>query len=102
MDSSHPGAAVPSGQVRDLSPSDIDRVVEFGLRAWAPVFLSVKSVIGVEMFNHFYGQDWCITQAREIRRSCSMLPSWIWEALGRPAGFIGRQGSRVCRCRAAG
>ena len=36
--------------IKEYQPSDEDLVVEFALRSWAPVFASLKEVLGAELF----------------------------------------------------
>ncbi len=37
-------------EIRPFRPDDLDAVVEFSLRAWAPVFASLQEVLGDEIF----------------------------------------------------
>jgi hypothetical protein len=36
--------------IRPFRPDDLDAVVELSLRAWAPVFASLRQVLGDEIF----------------------------------------------------
>ena len=36
--------------IKEYQPSDEDLVVEFALRSWAPVFASLREVLGEELF----------------------------------------------------
>ena len=37
-------------EIREFRHSDLETVVEFSLRAWAPVFASVRDVMGDDIF----------------------------------------------------
>jgi hypothetical protein len=51
--------------IRPLTPVDIAAVVEFSLRAWAPVFESFRTVLGERIYQAIY-PDWLTTQARAV------------------------------------
>ena len=75
--------------VRPLEERDVDAVVEFSVRAWAPVFESMCAVMGRTIFSRVY-PDWKPAQARAvesvIRDNCSRV--WVAESSGRLAGFV--------------
>lgn len=74
--------------IRLFTPADVDAVVEFSLRAWAPVFESFEKVLGTEIFLRVY-PDWLASQARDVARVCTEHASRTWVAVvdGRPVGF---------------
>ncbi len=37
-------------RLRPLEPADLPRVVDLSLRAWEPVFTSLRTVLGDEVF----------------------------------------------------
>ncbi|MBG0559873.1 GNAT family N-acetyltransferase [Actinoplanes aureus] len=75
-------------QIRRFTPADVDTVVEFALRAWAPVFESFEKVLGSEIFLLAY-PDWLKSQARDVARVCTEHAEHTWVAVadGRPVGF---------------
>ncbi|MEU4426223.1 GNAT family N-acetyltransferase [Actinoplanes sp. NPDC024001] len=75
-------------EIRAFSPADVDAIVEFSLRAWAPVFESFEKVLGREIFLRAY-PDWLASQARDVTRTCTEHAEHTWVAVadGRPAGF---------------
>ena len=75
-------------EIRQLTPADVDAVVEFALRAWAPVFESFEKVLGPEIFLLAY-PNWLESQARDVARTCTSHAEHTWVAVvgGRPAGF---------------
>jgi hypothetical protein len=75
--------------IRSLTDADIDDVVEFSLRAWAPNFASFREVLGDDIYDRAY-PDWRQSQARDVAGICRGYPdsTWLAEINGRPVGFI--------------
>lgn len=75
--------------IRPLAGDDVEKVVAFSLRAWAPVFASFEAVLGEEIYRRVY-PDWLASQARDIAQTCRDLvdTTWVAEADGRPVGFV--------------
>jgi ribosomal protein S18 acetylase RimI-like enzyme len=75
--------------IRPLAPVDIAAVVEFSLRAWAPVFESFRTVLGERVYQAIY-PDWSTTQARAVEAVCQddTAKVWVAEQLGRPVGYV--------------
>ena len=57
-------------QIRPFSRDDLEAMVEFSLRAWAPVFASVRDVLGDDVFLRLH-PDWKANQAASVRSSCT-------------------------------
>jgi ribosomal protein S18 acetylase RimI-like enzyme len=81
--------AVMGPTIRPLTPGDIAAVVEFSLRAWAPVFDSFRRVMGERVYQALY-PDWATSQARDVEAVCQddTAKVWVAEQLGRPVGFV--------------
>lgn len=45
-------------QIRPFDDRDTDAVVDFSLRAWAPVFASIERAMGSEIYSGFYPDGW--------------------------------------------
>ncbi|WP_328461460.1 GNAT family N-acetyltransferase [Actinoplanes sp. NBC_00393] len=75
-------------EIRPFTAADIDAVVEFALRAWAPVFESFEKVLGPEIFPLAY-PNWLESQARDVTRTCTEHAEHTLVAVldGRPVGF---------------
>ena len=74
--------------VRPLADADLDAVVAFAVRAWAPVFDSMRAVLGEGVYRHLY-PDWRTSQARAIEQVCrAATTAWVAEVDGRPVGFV--------------
>jgi ribosomal protein S18 acetylase RimI-like enzyme len=76
-------------EIRDFRESDLDTVVAFALRAWAPVFASVREVLGEDIFLHL-DPDWRVAQAEAVRSSCLNEEREVFVAVAdeRPVGFV--------------
>jgi ribosomal protein S18 acetylase RimI-like enzyme len=83
------GAAVnDSIEIRELRDDDLDAIVEFSLRAWAPVFASVRELLGEGIFLRLH-PDWRQSQADAVKDSCMNDERDAFVALTdeRPVGF---------------
>jgi GNAT superfamily N-acetyltransferase len=76
-------------EIRPFHESDLDAVVEFSLRAWEPVFASLRRVLGDAIFVRLHKPDWRAVQAEAVRSSCTSEDRDVFVALvdGRPVGF---------------
>ena len=74
--------------IRPFRPDDLDAVVELSLRAWAPVFASLRQVLGDEIFRRLE-PDWRASQSEAVRSSCLGEDSTFAAVVdGRPVGFV--------------
>ncbi len=76
-------------EIRQFCHSDLEMVVEFSLRAWAPVFDSVRGVLGDDIFLRLH-PNWMVNQEDAVRASCTNDESDVFVAVaeGRPVGFV--------------
>jgi GNAT superfamily N-acetyltransferase len=65
---------------RDYRPSDEEQVVSLSLRAWAPVFASMESAIGSELFARLRG-DWRVSQEEAVRKALAAPEQRVWVAV---------------------
>jgi len=63
--------------------------VALSLRAWTPVFASLESTLGSELFTRLRG-DWPQGQWAEVRQVLNdqATRAWVPEIKGRVAGFV--------------
>ncbi|MEN3342164.1 MAG: hypothetical protein V7644_1568 [Actinomycetota bacterium] len=77
-------------EIRRYEESDLDTIVEFSLRAWEPVFESLRQVLGDAIFTRLHQPDWRAAQAESVRSSCDTSGErevFVAVADGRPVGF---------------
>jgi ribosomal protein S18 acetylase RimI-like enzyme len=74
--------------IRRLTDADIEAVVALALRAWAPVFDSLRAVLGEAVYRHLY-PDWRTLQARAVEQVVrAAAEASVAEVGGRPVGFV--------------
>jgi len=75
--------------IREFREDDLEAIVEFSLRAWQPVFASVRSVLGDDIFFRLH-PDWKANQADAVRSACTSDERDVFVAVasGRPVGFV--------------
>ena len=78
----------PDVDVRRYRPDDLPSIVEFALRAWEPVYASLRQVLGDDVFLRLH-PDWKADQAEAVTSSCSSPEREVFVAVldGRPVGF---------------
>ena len=76
-------------EIREFRESDLDAIVEFSLRAWDPVYASLRDVLGDPIFFRLK-PDWKEAQAEEVRASCTSEERNAFVAVvdDRPVGFV--------------
>ena len=74
--------------IREFREEDLDAVVAFSLRAWEPVFNSLREVLGDEIFLRLH-PDWRSDQAEAVKSTCLSEQRDVFVAVddARPVGF---------------
>jgi GNAT superfamily N-acetyltransferase len=75
--------------IRPYDEADLDAIVELSLRAWEPVFASLRAVLGDAIFARLHQPTWRATQAEAVRSSLTNDDRDVFVAVaeGRPVGF---------------
>ena len=75
--------------IRPIEDRDLDAVVDLSLRAWAPVFDSLRAVLGESIFLRLH-PDWAAGQADAVRSTCTSgdLGVFVGVMDGEPVGFV--------------
>ena len=76
-------------EIRPFEEPDLDAVVELSLRAWEPVFESMRAVLGDPIFERLHDPNWRAVQAEAVRSSCTSddQDAFVAVADGRPVGY---------------
>jgi GNAT superfamily N-acetyltransferase len=76
-------------EIRPYEQSDLDAIVEFSLRAWEPVFESLRRVLGDPIFARLHQPEWTALQEEAVRSSCASGERDVFVAVaeGQPVGF---------------
>jgi GNAT superfamily N-acetyltransferase len=80
------GAAI---EIRSYEDSDLEVIVDFALRAWEPVFDSMRQLLGEAIFARLHQPGWMAVQAEAVRSSCTSDERDVFVAVadGCPVGF---------------
>ena len=76
-------------EIREFREDDLEAIIEFSLRAWRPIFASVREVLGEDIFLRLH-PDWTANQADAVRSACTNDEQDVFVAVanGRPIGFV--------------
>ena len=76
-------------EIRQYEESDLEAIVTFSLRAWQPVFDSLRQVLGDAIFMRLHQPEWTAVQAEAVRSSCTSDERDVFVAVadGLPVGF---------------
>src|SRR5215475_4512417 len=77
-------------RIRPIESRDVSAVAAFSVRAWAPVFESMRTVLGERVFTRLY-PDWRTAQDAAVRDVCLSGAMWVWVSVDhedRPVGFV--------------
>src|SRR5262245_55212892 len=76
-------------QIRELAEGDSEVVVAFSLRAWEPVFASVRKQLGDDVLLRLH-PDWTQSQAEASQSICTNDERDVYVAVvdDRPVGFV--------------
>jgi GNAT superfamily N-acetyltransferase len=76
-------------EVRSFEADDLEAIVELSLRAWEPVFTSLRDTLGDDIFLRLH-PDWRTGQAEAVRATCTNDERDVFVALeqDRPVGFV--------------
>jgi ribosomal protein S18 acetylase RimI-like enzyme len=77
-------------EIREFTEDDLEAVVAFSLRAWEPVFDSVRAVLGDDIFLRLH-PDWRESQAQSVGSICMNDERDVFVAVidgRRPIGFV--------------
>ena len=79
-----------SMQIEPYEPDHVEAVVRLSLRAWAPVFDSLKQVLLPDVYEAFYPSGWRASQDKSVRDACASPDMKLWVAIesGTVAGFV--------------
>jgi ribosomal protein S18 acetylase RimI-like enzyme len=76
-------------RIRPYEDGDADAVVRLSLRAWAPVFASLKQALNPEVYREFY-PNWRASQREAVEAACAdpAAQTWVGEEEGAPVAFV--------------
>ena len=65
-------------------------IIRLSLRAWAPVFDSIRKVMDLDVYREFYPVDWPVSQQKAVEDVCAAEDTHVWVAIdvGSAVGFV--------------
>ncbi len=77
-------------QIEPYDSSHGDAVARLSLRAWSPVFDSLKEALDADVYQSFYPDGWRVSQEKSVRDACASADMKVWVAIeaGAVAGFV--------------
>ena len=66
--------------IRAYRTDDREAVIDLALRAWAPVFASMRGVTGDEIDRLLHGDDWRVYQRRSVEDALDNAAMHLWVA----------------------
>ena len=70
--------------------SFLEDIVQLSLRAWAPVFESIRATMDDAVYQTFYPECWQISQRKAVEEVCAAEDTHVWVAVENdlPTGFV--------------
>lgn len=77
-------------QIKPYNPDRLDAVVRLSLRAWTPVFDSLRNAMDAEVYQAFYPDGWRASQQKAVEDVCAAEDTSVWVAIeaDSTAGFV--------------
>ncbi len=69
----------------------LEGVVQLSLRAWEPVFVSIRATMPPDLYREFYPDEWRVSQQQAVEHVCGSSAMHVWVALNgaeTPVGFV--------------
>mgnify|MGYP006304558675 CR=1 FL=1 len=74
--------------IRPYHAADSKAVVALALRAWEPIFGSIKQALEPAVYRAFYPDGWRPSQKAAVKTSLAEHNVWVAERDGAPIGFV--------------
>ena len=76
--------------IEPYASAHADAVARLALRAWSPVFDSLKEALEPNVYRQFYPDGWRASQEKSVRDTCASADMNTWVAIdaGNVAGFV--------------
>ncbi|NER52278.1 MAG: GNAT family N-acetyltransferase [Symploca sp. SIO1A3] len=77
-------------RIEQYNPQHLNAVVCLSLRAWTPVFDSIKNAIDPDVYQTFYPENWRVSQQKAVEDVCSAEDTHVWVAIDADStvGFV--------------
>ncbi len=68
-------------RIEPYDPQHLDAVIRLSLRAWAPVFDSIRNTMNADVYQAFYPVDWRVSQQKAVEDVCAAEDTHVWVAI---------------------
>ncbi|MEM6263057.1 MAG: GNAT family N-acetyltransferase [Bacteroidota bacterium] len=77
-------------EIRVYHCSHLPEVLNLSVRAWEPVFTSIRNQLPANVYAFFYPEGWESSQRTVVEKACKNpdLEVWVAEIENIPAGFV--------------
>ena len=77
-------------EIELYNPHHLDAIVQLSLRAWAPVFDSIRNAMDTDLYQQFYPDHWRVSQQQAVEEVCAAEETTVWVAIDADAliGFV--------------
>ena len=77
-------------RIEPYNAHQLEAVIRLSLRAWTPVFDSIKKAINADVYQAFYPDSWRVSQQKAVEDVCTEEDTNVWVAIdaGSTVGFI--------------
>ncbi len=76
--------------IQPFEQKHLNEIVRLSLRAWQPVFDSIKSQMKPDIYREFYPDGWRASQQKAVEEVCAAEDASVWTAIenAEPVGFV--------------
>jgi ribosomal protein S18 acetylase RimI-like enzyme len=67
-------------QIKPYESGQLDAVVRLSLRAWTPVFDSLREAMNPDVYREFYPDGWRASQQKAVEETCAAEDINVWVA----------------------
>lgn len=67
--------------IEPYAPHHLEAIVQLSLRAWSPVFTSLRTALDAEVYRAFYPDGWQISQQKAVEATCTAVDTHTWVAI---------------------
>jgi len=67
-------------QIKPYDSGQLDAVVRLSLRAWTPVFDSIREAMNPDVYREFYPAGWRASQQQAVEETCAAEDTNVWVA----------------------
>lgn len=78
-------------QINPYDSGQLNAVVRLSLRAWTPVFDSIREAMNPDVYTEFYPDGWRASQQKAVEETCAAEDTNVWVAAVEDdsiAGFV--------------